>query len=145
MLGENELMLQKTRAAPRGRRGDESPPRKFLTPLEKCVARNLKQLDTIQNIWALLRKVFAPPGVISWLRACQKPSWKLRHTTQVEFSPDMFFTWSYISRPSDIYLDCFHPKLSKKSLKCFWIIPYSGRTLCRTASLTSTAHVDLLQ
>jgi len=32
MLGENELMLPKTRAATRGRRGDESLPRKVLTP-----------------------------------------------------------------------------------------------------------------
>jgi len=73
MLGENELMLPKTRAVTRGRRGDESPPRKFFTPLEKCVAHNLKLLDTIKKIWAPLRKLFAPPGVISWLRACQKP------------------------------------------------------------------------
>jgi len=26
-------------------------------------------LDIVQNIWAPLRKLFAPPGVPSWLRA----------------------------------------------------------------------------
>jgi len=27
-------------------------------------------LDIVQKIWALLGKLFAPPGVTSWLRAC---------------------------------------------------------------------------
>jgi len=27
-------------------------------------------LDTVQKIWAPLGKLFAPPGVTSWLRAC---------------------------------------------------------------------------
>jgi len=27
--------------------------------LEKCVGHNLKLLDIVQNIWALLRKLFA--------------------------------------------------------------------------------------
>jgi len=26
-------------------------------------------MDTVQKIWTLLRKLFAPPGVLSWLRA----------------------------------------------------------------------------
>jgi len=30
----------------------------------------LKLLDIVQKIWAPLRKLFAPPGVPSWLRAC---------------------------------------------------------------------------
>ena len=29
-----------------------------------------KLLDIVQEIWAHLRKLFAPPGVPSWLRAC---------------------------------------------------------------------------
>jgi len=43
-------------------------------PLEKCVGHNLKLLDTIQKIWPPLRKLFAPPGIPSWLRACVPPS-----------------------------------------------------------------------
>jgi len=27
-------------------------------------------LDTVQKIWAPLKKLFAPPGIPSWLRAC---------------------------------------------------------------------------
>jgi len=41
-----------------------SPP-----PLEKCVGHNLKILDVVQKSWASLEKLFAPPGVPSWLRA----------------------------------------------------------------------------
>ena len=46
------------------------PPRKFFAPLEKCVGHNSKILDIVQKIWVPLRKLFAPPGVPSWLRAC---------------------------------------------------------------------------
>jgi len=50
-----------------GRRG-EAPLENFSPPLEKCVG-SLKLLDIVQNIWAPLGKLFAPPGVASWLRA----------------------------------------------------------------------------
>jgi len=29
-------------------------------------------LDTVQKIWAPAGKLFDPPGVPSWLQACQK-------------------------------------------------------------------------
>jgi len=29
-------------------------------------------LDIAQKIWAPLRKLFAPPGVLTWLRACRR-------------------------------------------------------------------------
>jgi len=37
--------------------------------VEKCVGYSLKSLDIVQSIWTPLRKLFAPPGVPSWLRA----------------------------------------------------------------------------
>jgi len=49
--------------------GGRNPLEKIFPPLEKCVGHNFKLLDTVQNIWAPLRKLFAPPGVTSWLRA----------------------------------------------------------------------------
>ena len=49
--------------------GSEAPPRKCFAPLEKCVGHSFKILDIVQKIWAPLRKLFAPPGVTSWLRA----------------------------------------------------------------------------
>jgi len=51
----------------RNQRGEA--PRKFFAPLEKCVGHCLKLLDIVQRIWALFRKLFAPLGVPSWLRA----------------------------------------------------------------------------
>jgi len=36
-------------------------------PLEECVGHSLKILDIVQKIWAPLGKLFAPPGVPSWL------------------------------------------------------------------------------
>jgi len=54
-------------------RRNEAPHKKILTPLEKCVGHSLKILDIIPKIWALLGKLFTPPGVPSWLRACLKP------------------------------------------------------------------------
>jgi len=38
-------------------------------PLEKCVGYSLKILDIVQKMWAPSRKLFAPPGSPSWLRA----------------------------------------------------------------------------
>jgi len=32
----------------------------------------LKLSDIVQKVWAPLRKLFAPPAVLSWLRACTK-------------------------------------------------------------------------
>jgi len=55
-----------------GRRGGENPLENFSAPLEKCVGHHLKLLDIVQKIWASLRKLFAPPGVPSWLRACEQ-------------------------------------------------------------------------
>jgi len=50
--------------------GGVAHPRKIYTPLEKCVGHCSKLLDTVQKIWAHLRKFFATsPGVPSWLRA----------------------------------------------------------------------------
>jgi len=42
----------------------------LFAPLEKCVGHGLKLLDIVQKIWAPLRRLFAPPGVPSWLRSC---------------------------------------------------------------------------
>jgi len=55
------------------------PQLKFFLPHGKCVGHNLKILDIVQKIWAPLRKLFAPPGVPSWLRACcrSKKTWKV--------------------------------------------------------------------
>jgi len=53
----------------RGAQGGEVPTRKFFYHLEKCVGHSLKILHIVQKIWAPLRKLFAPPGVPSWLRA----------------------------------------------------------------------------
>jgi len=50
--------------------GGRIPPSKFLPTLENRVGHKLKLLYTVQKIWAPLRKLFAPPGVISWLWVC---------------------------------------------------------------------------
>jgi len=42
---------------------------KFSPSLEKCVGHGLKLIDIVLKIWAPLRKLFAPPGVPSWLWA----------------------------------------------------------------------------
>ena len=49
--------------------GGGEVPRKFLPPLEKWSEHNLNILGMVQKIWAPLGKLFAPPGVLSWLRA----------------------------------------------------------------------------
>jgi len=51
-------------------RGGAKPARNFFASLEKCVGYSVKILDIVNNIWSPLRKLFAPPGVPSWLRAC---------------------------------------------------------------------------
>jgi len=55
-------------------RGGKTALKFFSPPLEKCVGHRLKLLDIIQNIWAPLRKLFAPLSVPSWLRACSAVS-----------------------------------------------------------------------
>jgi len=50
--------------------GASPPTENFSTPLEKCIGHRLKLLDIVQKIWAPLRKLFAPLGDPSWLRAC---------------------------------------------------------------------------
>jgi len=57
----------------RGGAGGEAPLENFSPLLEKCVGRSLKLLDIVQKIWAPLRKLFARPGVPSWLRAWSSP------------------------------------------------------------------------
>ena len=53
-----------------GGTGGASPPlENFSLPLEKRVGHRLKLLDIVEKIWAPPRKLFAPPGVPSWLRA----------------------------------------------------------------------------
>jgi len=63
------------------RRGDEAPLERFSPPLEKCAGYSLKLLDTVQKICAPVRKLFAPPGVPSWLRA-----WR-RTVSETHFRP----------------------------------------------------------
>jgi len=62
-------MMEQTRNQV-GRRGGEDPLENFSPPLEKFVGYIFKLLDIVQKIWAPLRKLFAPTGVPSWLRAC---------------------------------------------------------------------------
>ena len=54
-------------------RGPKPPLEKFSPLLEECVAHGLKILDIVQKIWTPLGKLFAPPGVLRWLRACLLP------------------------------------------------------------------------
>jgi len=46
------------------------------------------------KIWAPLRKLFAPPGVPSWLRACAKPSGGLAFLTN---NPDVTLILRWLS------------------------------------------------
>jgi len=46
----------------------EKPPLEIFLP-EKCVRHRSKLLNIVQKIWAPLGKLFAPPGVPSWLWA----------------------------------------------------------------------------
>jgi len=68
------LILRRTdanmQARNQGCEGGQRPPRSFFAPLEKCVGHSSKTLDIVQKIWVPLGKLFAPPGVPSWLRAC---------------------------------------------------------------------------
>jgi len=53
----------------RNQGGRAKPPLQNVLPsLEKCVGHSLKLLDIVFKIWTSLRKLFAPPGVPSWLR-----------------------------------------------------------------------------
>jgi len=53
----------------RTHRATKPPLEKFLSSQEKCVGRILKLLDIVLKTRPPLRKLFAPPGVQSWLRA----------------------------------------------------------------------------
>jgi len=58
------------RPVTRGGAGGAKPSLENLSPpLEKCVGYNFKILDIVQEIWTSLGKLFAPPGVPSWLQA----------------------------------------------------------------------------
>jgi len=57
-----------------GARGGEVSLEKILPPLEKCVGHSLTILDIVEKIWCPLGKLFAPPGVPSWLRVCYNVS-----------------------------------------------------------------------
>jgi len=50
----------------------------FSPPPEKCVEHNLKILDIVQKICALLGKLFASPGVPSWLRTWLCHKWGMQ-------------------------------------------------------------------
>jgi len=49
--------------------GAKTPLENFSPTLEKCVGHSLKLLDAVQKFGPPLRKLFAPPGVSSWLQA----------------------------------------------------------------------------
>jgi len=49
--------------------GERRPPRKIFAPPTKDVGHSLKFLDTVQKIWAPLRKLLTPTVVPSWFRA----------------------------------------------------------------------------
>jgi len=73
-------------------RGGEALPRKFSPPLEKCVGHRLKLLDIVQKILAPLRKLFAPPGVPSWL-----PAWSgCSSFTELAIKPQTFSDTSWL-------------------------------------------------
>jgi len=55
------------RPVTRGAQGAIFPCKIFRPSLEKCVGHILKLLDIVKKIWVLLRKLFAPLGVSSWL------------------------------------------------------------------------------
>jgi len=57
------------RPATREAAGVLLPPQKLSSSLEKSVGHSWKLLDIGWKIWAPLRKLFATPGVPSWLRA----------------------------------------------------------------------------
>ena len=77
------------------RRKGEAPLEKFLPHLEKCVGHNLKILDIVPKIWAPLRKLFAPPGVPIWLRACLRPHSFETTSFETRFIWDLFI-WYHI-------------------------------------------------
>jgi len=56
-------------ARKQGGAGERSIPSKNFPSLEKCAGHSLKLLDKIQQLWAPIRKLFAPSGVPSWLQA----------------------------------------------------------------------------
>jgi len=67
---KNPKMTLWKQARNQGAQGGRSPLEKCSTPLEKCVGHSFKMLDIVQKIKVPLGKLFAPPGVPSWLRVC---------------------------------------------------------------------------
>ena len=57
----------------------KDPLQTFSLPLENCDGNSLKLLDVAHKIWAPLRKLFAPPGVLYWLRAWFYPEPPVLH------------------------------------------------------------------
>jgi len=55
-----------------GARGGEIPLEKISPPLKKCVGHHSKLLGIVQKFCVTPRKLFAPPGVQSWIRACKR-------------------------------------------------------------------------
>jgi len=61
-------------------------------------------LDIVQKIWAPLGKLFAPPGVPSWLRACSKPTLPLvaglmrayLESSQFQSISTLMYPWNYL-------------------------------------------------
>jgi len=72
--------------------GAKPPLQTFSPPMENYVGHSWKLLDIVWKIWVPLRKLFAPPGVQSWLRAWAKPSDALAFLTNnrdVTVDPEM--------------------------------------------------------
>jgi len=59
-----------SQARNQGSQGGFAPLENFPPPLKKCLGQSSNLLDTVQKIWAPLKKLFAPLGAPSWLRAC---------------------------------------------------------------------------
>ena len=92
-----------------GGAGGRSPPRKFSPHLEKCVGHSLKILDIVQKIWAPLGKLFAPPGVPSWLRTWSQTLWPNDQTTVTPTSAEVGNSHIKTCQKS-VLCHCFHQR-----------------------------------